>query len=74
LVGHVRLGVTVIVDVDLIEHVVAELEEVRAACRILEWDEVGDERDRVWGVRTDKRIDVGVVRCSVVRDTRRFLV
>ena len=52
------LRVAVVVDVDLVEDVVAELEEVRPAGRLLERDVVGDDRDRVRagrGSRTRRR-------------------
>ncbi len=47
LVGDVGPRVAVVVDVDRVDDVVAELEEVRPAGRILERDVVRDDRDRV---------------------------
>jgi hypothetical protein len=47
LVGDLRAPVVVVVDVDRVGDVVAELEEVRAAGGILERDVVGDDRDGV---------------------------
>ena len=61
LVGDVRLGVAVVVDVDLIQHVVAEGVEVRAAGRALERDVVRDQGDGARAVRADERVDVGAV-------------
>ena len=74
LVGHVGLGVAAVADVDLVEDVVAELEEVRAALRVLQRDEVGDEGDRRRTVRADERVDVGVVGDGVLGDLRRLAV
>jgi len=65
LVGDVRLTVTGVVDVDLVQHVVAELEEVRAAGWVLQRHEVRDQRDGVGLVGTDERVDIGVVRGRV---------
>ena len=43
LLGHVRAGLTVVADVDLVEHIVAEFVEVRSALWVLKWNEVGDQ-------------------------------
>jgi hypothetical protein len=64
--------VTVVVDVDLIEHVLAELVEVRAARRSLKRDVVGDQGDGIRLVRTDERVDIGTVGHRVLGDPRRL--
>jgi len=74
LIGDVRLPVPVGVDVDLVEDVVTELVEVRAARGLLERDVVGDQRDRRWPVRADERVDVRAVRDRVLGDLRRLAV
>ena len=66
----VRDRVAVVVDRDAVEHVVAELVEVRAARRLLERVVVRDERDRVRFVRTLEHVEVGRVSCGVLRDHR----
>ncbi len=60
--------------VDLVEHVVAELEEVRAARRPLQRDVVRDERDGVGGVGADEGVEVGAVRHRVLGDLGCFAV
>ena len=65
-------AVAVVVDVDLVQHVVAELVEVRAAGRRLQRDVVGDQRDRVRLVRADERVEVGAVGDRVLGDLGRF--
>ena len=72
LVRDVGDAVAVVVDVDLVQHVIAELEEVGAASRILERDVVRDERDRVGFVRADEGVGVGVVGYRVLRDLWSF--
>jgi hypothetical protein len=74
LVGDVGVAVAVVVDVDLVEHVVAELEEVRAPERRLERQVVGDHRDGRRVVRADERVRVGVVGDRVLADRRRLAV
>ena len=54
-------AVPVVVDVDLVQHVVAELVEVRASGRPLQRNVVGDQRDRVRFVRAHERVYVGTV-------------
>jgi len=72
--GDVRPGVVVVVDVDLVQDLVAERVEVRAACRALERNVVGDERDRVRLVRADERVHIGTVGHRVLGDLRRLAV
>ena len=72
LVGHVLLAVAVVVHLQLVEHVVGELVEVRAAGRLLEWDVVGDDRHRVGPVGTHERVHVRVVRGRVLTDDGRL--
>ena len=48
--------------------VVAELEEVRPAGRVLERHEVADQRDRPGTVGADERVHVGVVGNRVLAD------
>ena len=74
LVGDVRLGIVVVVNVDLVEHVVAELVEVRAARRLLERYVVGDDRDRAGVVRAHERIQVRAVCDGILRDFGSFAV
>jgi hypothetical protein len=61
LVADVRCTVPGVVGVDLIEHVVAELIDIRSAVRGFEWDVVGDERHDPLDVRTHERIPIGAV-------------
>ena len=72
LVGDVRLAVAGVVDVDLVQDVVAELVEVRAAGRLLQRDVVGDQRDRARVIRADERVHVGTVGDRVLGDLRRL--
>lgn len=74
LVGHVRAAVAVVVDVDLVEDVVAELVEVRAAVRALQRQVVGDQGDGVGLVGADECVEVGAVGDGVLGDLRRFAV
>ena len=70
LVGDVGPAVAVVVDVDLVQHIVAELVEVRAARRPLQRDVVGDQGDRVRLIRADERVHVGAVGHRVLGDFR----
>ena len=72
LVHDVGASVAVVVDLDLVQDVVAELEEVRAAGRLLEWDVVRDERHLRWVDGVDERVDVGVVGYRVFGDLGSF--
>ena len=74
LVADVVLTVTRVVDLDLVEHGVVEAREVRPAGRSLERDVVRDERDLARVVRTDERVQVGVVGARVLADQRRLRV
>ena len=74
LVHDVVLRIAVVVDVDAIEHVVAELVEVRSAAGRFEGNPVRDQRHRVRGIRAHEGIRVRVVRQRVRRDERRFTV
>ena len=62
----------VVVDLELVEHAVAEAVEVRAALRILERDPGGDQRHRVGCVRTDERVYIGGVGLGIAADERRL--
>jgi len=73
-VGDVVLAVAAVVDVDLVEDVVAERVEVGAARRALQRDVVGDQRDRVGPVGADERVDVGAIGDRILRDLRCFAV
>ena len=64
--------VAVVVDHDLVEHVVVELEEVRSAVRGFERNEVRDERHAIRVAGADERVDVRVVRERILADERRF--
>ncbi len=74
LVGDVRVGRAAIRDVDLVEHVVAEVVEVRSTRWALERNVVRDQCDGIGFVRADKRVDVGVVGGRVAGDLRRLTV
>ena len=74
LIRDVTLGRAAVRDTDLIEHVVAELVEVRSTVWLLQGDEVGDQRDGVRAVRADEGVDVGVVGDRVLGDLRRLAV
>ena len=75
-----------VVDVDLVQHIVtdrrccaddglgAELEEVRPAVGILQWDVVGQDRDRIGCVRADERVQVRAVSGRVFGNCGCFLV
>src|SRR5204863_2307735 len=67
-----RLAIAVVVDVDGVANVVAELEEIRPTGRILERHIVGDDRDRVRLVRADERVTVRVVGDRIAADLWRF--
>ncbi len=70
LVRDLRHPIAVVVDVDRVQDVVAELEEVRSAGGKLRRQVVGDDRDRFGFVRAHKRIHVGVIRHRVLADLR----
>jgi hypothetical protein len=72
LVDDVVLRVAVVVDVDAIQDIVAELVEVRAAAGRFQRNPVGNQRHRARCVRADKRIDVGVVRQRIGGDEGRL--
>ena len=74
LVADVGAAVTVVVDLDLVQDAVVEAVEVRPAGRSFERDVVRDHRDGVRVVRTDERVQVGVVRPRVLADQRRLCV
>ena len=74
LVRDVGVAVAVVVDVDLVQHVITELVEVRAAGRTLQRHVVGNQRDRVGCVGTDERVQVGAVGDRVLRDLGRLAV
>ena len=74
LVFDVRNGVTVVVDVELVEHVVAELVEVRAASSLFERIHVHDERGRIGPVRAHERVHVREVGDRVFGDGRSLSV
>ena len=74
LVADVLVAVAGVVDLQLVEDVVAEAVEVRAARRLLERDVVREDRDRVRLVRAHERVDVGVVGDRILRDQRRLSV
>jgi hypothetical protein len=66
----VARGVAAVVHVDLVQHVVAELVEVRAAVGLLERDEVRDQRHVLRPVRAHERVDVRAVSDGVLADFR----
>ncbi len=71
-VRDVALRLAAVADVDGVGDVIAELVEVRTALRVLERNEVGDDRDLVRFVAADERVDIGVVRNRILRDLRCF--
>ncbi len=73
-IRDVVASIPVVVDVDLVPGCRIEPVVVRPTCRILERDEVRDDRDGVRIVRAHERIQVRVVDRRVVRDQRRFPV
>ena len=66
------VGATVagVVDVDPVQHLVAELEKVGSAGRILQRDVVADDGDGVGTIGADKGVGVGVVGNRVLGDLR----
>ena len=74
LVADVGVAVVVVVDVDGIEDVLAELVEVGPAVGRLERDVVGDDGDMVGLVGADERVEVGRVGDGVLGDLGRFTV
>ena len=73
-VDDVRLGVAVVVDVDVVTNARCERVEVRTGIGSLERDPVADERDALRVVWTDERVEVGCVDLRVGRCERRFPV
>src|SRR5207245_1241798 len=72
LIRDVLEAVAVVVDEDLVQDVIAELEEVRAARGLLERYEVRENRD-LRGIRgIDERVEVRVVRDGILRNRRRL--
>ena len=61
LVGDIRFRVAVVVDVNLVQHVVAELVEVRPAGGLLEGHVIGDDGNVVRTVRAHERVQVRAV-------------
>src|SRR5207249_4631207 len=72
LVGHILDAVAVVVDQNLIQDVVSELEEVRASRRLLERDEVREDRALRGVDRVDERVQVRVVGHRSLRNRRRL--
>ena len=72
LVGDVGVGVVVVVDMDLVEDVVAELVEVRPTGGLLEGHVIGDYRDRAGVIGADEGVKVGAVGDGVLGDFGRF--
>jgi hypothetical protein len=71
-VRHVGPAVPVVVDVDLVADVVAELVEGRATRGLLERHVVGYQGHRARPVRADERVDVGAVGDRILGDLGRF--
>jgi hypothetical protein len=61
LVGDFSEGVPVIVDLDLVEDIIAKLKEIRATRWLLQRNIVADQGDCVWSVGADKGIDISIV-------------
>src|SRR5205085_9397277 len=64
--------IPIIVDQDLIEDIIAELKEVGAAGWLLQRDIVADQGDRVWSVRADKGVGIGIISHRIFRNFGRF--
>src|SRR5207253_2656344 len=73
-VDHVRYGISVVVDVDVVVHVGGERVEVRPAGWTLERDPVADEHHRVRGALRHVRVEVRAVDLGIGRDQRSFAV
>jgi hypothetical protein len=74
LVGDLGLAVPVVVDVDRIQHITAELVEVGPSVRTLQRQVVGDDGHRVGIVGTHERVQVGAVGNRILGDLRCFTV
>jgi glutathione synthase/RimK-type ligase-like ATP-grasp enzyme len=61
LIGDFGKPVSVIVDEDFIEDIVAKLKEVGATGWLLQRYIVADQGDRVWPVWADKRVGIGII-------------
>ncbi len=72
LIGDVGPAVAVVVDVDLVEDVVAEFEEVGTAVRTLEGYVVGDQGHTAAVGRADEGVEVAGVGDRVLRDLGGF--
>jgi hypothetical protein len=70
--GDVVLPISVVLDVDLVQDIVAELEEVRTSGWVLRGDVVGYQRDCVGPVWADERVNIGVVCDRVLHGARGF--
>src|SRR5580693_1208270 len=74
LISDLRLSITIVVDVDLVEHFVAELVEVRSSVRTLEWNIVGDDRHGVRVVGADEGVEIRAVGDGILGDLGCFTV
>jgi hypothetical protein len=74
LIRDVVLRVAVVVDMNLVEHVIVEAVEVGATRGFFEGNVVGDDSDRVGPVWADESVDVSVVGARIPADERRFAV
>jgi hypothetical protein len=73
LIGDIGSDVVlVVVDVDLVEHIVGEIEIIGARSRFLTRNHIHDQNGLVWILPTSEKIKVGDVCCWVVRDQRSF--
>ena len=68
LVGNLGEGIPGVVDMDLIEDIIAKLIEVWPAVGGLQGDIVADQGDGTWLVRADKGVQIGAVGHRVLGD------
>ena len=63
--GHIRIGVVIVIDLDLVENVGIEGKVIGPVAGFEEWIHIHDERDSIGMVVTDKRVKVCDVCCVV---------
>jgi hypothetical protein len=72
LIGDICSSIPIIVDVDLVQDIIAEFIEIWSTCRAFQGYLVSDQGDRVGLVRADKRVDVGIVGHWIFGNLGRF--
>ena len=68
------MAIASVVDINRVEHIIAEAGEVRPTGRLFERNVVGDDCDSVSPVGTDESVQVSIVGGRVLTDERRFAV